>query len=180
MTTLFQQFRLKTCSSITLSFICYKFHYSIGNIFAFSPRFLFTRKTSRCFSFALVIISLTQFLPNAQTDFHEIFRDGRYQSGVDNLEPDFYTSLPVRKMADFLFSCPPFFSETKRGRATKFSGINNLTQLMCTMGLNISAVNTGRHRKCYKKSNLQIIVLNSLLIPAYLGILRSVGNSLFR
>ena len=35
------------------------------------------------------IDNLTRFLRDAWTDFHEIFRDGRYWSGIENVEPDF-------------------------------------------------------------------------------------------
>ena len=37
----------------------------------------------------IIIILLTRFLRDAWTDFHEIFRDGRYWSGIENVEPDF-------------------------------------------------------------------------------------------
>ena len=37
----------------------------------------------------IIIIFLTRFLRDAWTDFHEIFRDGRYWPGIENVEPDF-------------------------------------------------------------------------------------------
>ena len=35
------------------------------------------------------IDNLTRFLRDAWTDFHEIFREGRYWAGIENVEPDF-------------------------------------------------------------------------------------------
>ena len=37
----------------------------------------------------IIFIFLTRFLPNAWTDFHDIFRDGRYWSGIEIIESDF-------------------------------------------------------------------------------------------
>ena len=43
------------------------------------------------FFFPIIIFNfLTRFLPNTWTDFHEIFRDGRYCSGIEIVEPDFW------------------------------------------------------------------------------------------
>ena len=50
---------------------------------------LITRNEILVIIIIIIIIFLTRFLRDAWTDFHEIFRDGRYWSGIENVEPDF-------------------------------------------------------------------------------------------
>ena len=65
----FQQFRLN--SSITVSCICYKFHYTLGYICSTSPQFLFKRCFSNelCSSYRSDWLESSEYLTCANNDF---------------------------------------------------------------------------------------------------------------
>ena len=63
--TLFQQFRLNSSITESCVHVCYPFHYSLGYICSCSLRFLFKRKTCRCFS---------NELSSSSSSFSKLFR----------------------------------------------------------------------------------------------------------
>ena len=67
----------------------------------------------------------------------------------------FENSLPVGKYGRFsLFKksfCPAVFSKTVKDRVMKFSGMIDLSIVVCDWTLSMSAVTSGRHRKWKKE-----------------------------